>query len=197
MKLTSRRPAMPIPIRSSDRRRGRKRPDASVSFATHRSDDEYRVGPGRPPKEYQFKPGQSGNPKGAKRKTSLAPDLKAMLERALNEKVRLRKGEQEQIITKAAAGIAELVNQFAEGDRHARRDLVALAGKLGVDLTAGQGNSIESAFAAALSAEDDAIIADFLKRHGVQPEHGGDDIDVSLNENYSERPVFDIPKENS
>jgi hypothetical protein len=29
------------------------------------SENEYRVGPGRPPKEFQFKPGQSGNPKGA------------------------------------------------------------------------------------------------------------------------------------
>ena len=60
-----------------------------------RTHEEYRVGPGRPPKEYQFKPGQSGNPKGAKRKASLAPDLKAMLERALNEKVKLRRGEKE------------------------------------------------------------------------------------------------------
>jgi hypothetical protein len=45
--------------------------------------DEYRVGPGRPPREFQFKPGQSGNPKGARRKLqSIAPDLKAALERA-------------------------------------------------------------------------------------------------------------------
>jgi hypothetical protein len=194
MKLTSRRPATPVPNRPSDRRRGRNAPTplsllpligptkntASVLVGRRKNTSSSRA-----------------RAKGAKRKTSLAPDPRAMLERALNEKVRLRKGEQEQIITKAAAGIAELVNQFAEGDRHARRDLVALAGKLGVDLTAGQGNSIESAFAAALSAEDDAIIADFLKRHGVQPEHRGDDIDVPLNENDSERPVFDIPKENS
>src|SRR4029077_8319217 len=105
-----------------------------------------KVGPGRPPKEYQFKPGQSGNPKGAKRKTpSMAPDLKALLERALNEEVKLRSDERDQIMTKAAAGIAKLVNQFAEGDRHARRDLIALAKTLGVDLTAGQGQAIENA----------------------------------------------------
>jgi hypothetical protein len=53
------------------------------------SDAEYKVGPGRPPREYQFKPGQSGNPKGAKRKPpSVAPDLKAALERALNKTIR-------------------------------------------------------------------------------------------------------------
>ena len=49
------------------------------------SDADYKVGPGRPPRAYQFKPGQSGNPKGAKRKPpSIALDLKAALERALN-----------------------------------------------------------------------------------------------------------------
>src|SRR5213595_3354814 len=106
------------------------------------SDEAYRVGPGRPPKEFQFKPGQSGNPKGARRKPrSIAPDLKALFERALSGKVTLRQGEQEKIITKAAAGIEQLVNQFAKGDRHARHDLLTLAARLGVDLVAGQGDA--------------------------------------------------------
>ena len=110
--------------------------------------EEYKVGPGRPPKEFQFKPGQSGNPKGAKRKPpSATPDLKLLLERALSTKVKLKQGEKEQIVTKAAAGIEQLVNQFAKGDRHARRDLIALADKLGVDLLAGQRNIIQEALA--------------------------------------------------
>jgi Family of unknown function (DUF5681) len=47
----------------------------------------------RPPKEYQFKPGQSGNPKGPKRKPKpMAPDLKAALERALHEPIKLKQG---------------------------------------------------------------------------------------------------------
>jgi len=92
--------------------RDRKRSDAAVSLKADPSDQEYRVGPGRPPKEYQFKPGQSGNPKGARRKSrSIAPDLKALFERALSRKVTLRQGEQERISTKAAAGIEQLVNQ--------------------------------------------------------------------------------------
>jgi hypothetical protein len=50
--------------------------------------EDYVVGPGRPPKEYRFKPGQSGNPKGAKRKPpSLVPDLKKIFQRALNQKI--------------------------------------------------------------------------------------------------------------
>jgi hypothetical protein len=122
--------------------------------------EEYRVGPGRPPTEYQFKPGQSGNPKGAKRKPpSIAPDLKLLLERALNKPVTLKQGEKEQIVTKAAAGIEQLVNQFAKGDRHARRDLIVLADKLGVDLMAGQHTAIQEAFASNRQAILDAFVA--------------------------------------
>jgi Family of unknown function (DUF5681) len=39
-----------------------------------------------PPKEHQFKPGQSGNPMGAKRQApSLLPDLKEHFERAFDQ----------------------------------------------------------------------------------------------------------------
>jgi hypothetical protein len=44
--------------------------------------------------------------------------------------VKLRQGSREKIVTCAAAGIEQLVNQFAKGDRHARRDLIVLAEKL-------------------------------------------------------------------
>ena len=122
--------------------------------------EEYKVGPGRPPKEFQFKPGQSGNPKGAKRKPpSATPDLKLLLERALSTKVKLKQGEKEQIVTKAAAGIEQLVNQFAKGDRHARRDLIALAAKLDVDLLAGQRNIIQDALATNRQEILDAYVA--------------------------------------
>ena len=155
--------------------RGRKRSDAPLRLKTHPSDQDYCVGPGRPPKEYQFKPGQSGNPKGAPRKPrSIAPDLKALFERALSAKVTLRQGEQQKIITKAAAGIEQLVNQFAKGDRHARRDLLALAERLGVDLVAGQGTTLEQTVAAALSANDEALLADYVRRHAVQGDRAGE-----------------------
>ena len=61
-----------------------------------------------------WNPGQSGNPKGAKRKSpSMVPDLKAALERALNKPVKLKQGERERIVTMAVAGIEQLVAQFA------------------------------------------------------------------------------------
>jgi hypothetical protein len=150
--------------RSIDRRRPQQGSEAPATSDTGHYDEEYRVGPGHPPKEYQFQPGQSGNPRGAERKTSLAPDLKAILERALNEKVTLRHGEREQIVSKAAAGIDRLVNQFTKGDRHARRDLIALAERLGIDLTAGRAHAIESALAPPLTADDQALVDDYVRR---------------------------------
>jgi hypothetical protein len=143
----------------------RERSDLAVGSEIGQSEEkEYPVGPGRPPREYQFKPGQSGNPKGKRKRSSLAPDLKAILQRALDEKVKLRSGEREQIMTKAAAGIAKLVNQFVEGDRHALRDLILLADKLGVDLTTGQRHVIEQALAPPVTANDQALVDDYVRR---------------------------------
>jgi hypothetical protein len=120
---------------------------------------EYKVGPGRPPREYQFKKGQSGNPKGAKRKTpGLAPDLKKLLERALDKKIIITQGDKERTLTLFTAGIEQLVKQFVKGDRHARRELFALAQEVGLDLLGTQKQALE----AALTANHEAILEDYL-----------------------------------
>jgi hypothetical protein len=168
----------------SSRQKRSKRPVAADADAPP---EKYRVGPGHPPKEYQFKPGQSGNPRGARRKTSIAPDLKASLERALNQKVTLRQGDKEKIVSKAEAGIEQLVNQFAKGDRFARRDLIALAGRLGVDLVAGQDKVIQGALEAAVTAGDEALLAEYVRRHGGNPDHSTGD-PVAASEETSANP---------
>jgi hypothetical protein len=123
--------------------------------------EPYKVGPGCPPKEYQFKPGQSGNPKGAKKKQpSMDTDLKTSLERALNAKVTVKLGEKQRTMTKGQMGIEQLVNQYAKGDRHARRDVIDLAGRLGVDLTMGQRQGIETA----LSVAQQQILDSYVSR---------------------------------
>jgi len=138
-----------------------RRPDRAPAPPTEASEQEYKVGPGRPPKEYQFKPGQSGNPKGAKRKPKpMAPDLKAALEQALNKPIKLKQGEKERIVTMAVAGIEQLVAQYAKGDRHGRRDLIALAEKLGVDLMASHRQAIQDA----LATNQDAILSAYVQR---------------------------------
>jgi Family of unknown function (DUF5681) len=145
---------------------GARRPDGDdVKVADAKAPEDYRVGPRRPPKEFQWKPGQSGNPAGGKRKSSsVAPDLKAVLERALSKKVTLRQGEQERTVSMAAAGIEQLVAQFAKGDRYARRDILDLAHELNVDLLARR-NSTAPPAETDVTAEDQALLADFLRRH--------------------------------
>jgi Family of unknown function (DUF5681) len=161
----------------------------ATAGAARQTDEEYRVGPRHPPKESRWKKGQSGNPTGGKRKAKSALlDLRQMLNQALNEPVTLRSGRRVVTTTKAAAGIAQLVTQFADGDRHARRDLIALAPKLGIDLTAGQGGAIGEAVATVMSASDEAIIADFLRRHGVEPKLTESNGDSSCNQNLDVMP---------
>ena len=126
------------------------------------SSDEpaYKVGPGYPPNEHKWKKGcPSPYPKGRPRKVlSMKPDLKKALEAALNEKVVITKDKKEMVLTKAALGIQQLVNQFAKGDRHARRDILQYAALLGVDLHA------KDLITEALGIDDEAIVKSYVQR---------------------------------
>ena len=136
--------------------------DPTSSNGGNSPNPEYKVGPGRPPREHQFKKGApSPHPTGRPRKdATLAPDLKKALEDALNKKVEVKRGERQVLISKAVVGIEQLVNQFAKGDRHARKDLMDIAAKFGVDLLAGQRGKIEEA----LLPSHQAILDDYVSR---------------------------------
>ena len=135
--------------------------------------EPYDVGYKRPPKHSRFRKGLSGNPSGKNREVPSIADLRALLEQALNAKV--RSGASHELVTAAAAGIEQLVRQYAAGDRHARRDVLALAKEVGIDLTGGQNKQV---VVAALAAEDEQILVDFLHRHGVEPKQQAVDVDV-------------------
>jgi hypothetical protein len=138
-----------------DKDRAEDQPDPNPS-----GNGAYKVGPGRPPKQYTWKKdGPSPNPKGRPKKVpSMKPDLSKALEDALNEKVPVKKGDKEVMLSKAVLGIQQLVNQFAKGDRHARRDVFQYCELLGVDL---QGKELVSEM---LGASDQAIVDAFLRR---------------------------------
>ena len=166
---------------ASNGNNGRRRRQCQTALDASTSAEDYKVGPGRPPKQYQFKPGQSGNPKGAKRKPPLLPDLRHLFEQALSEKVTLKQGEKKRNLTMAEAGIKQLVAFFAKGDRHARRDVLTYAGMLGIDLLAGHRQTIEEALAADHQAILDAYVArkqraaSAIRRSPVPPELLDDD----------------------
>jgi hypothetical protein len=161
----------------------RKRFASRSTFKPHASNADYRVGPGCPPREHQFKRGQSGNPAGARnRPPSIAPDLKALLQVALSKKLTLTIGNKERIVTKAAAGIEQLVDQFARGDRYARRDLFDLADKLGLDLGESSKAALDELSGKALTADDEALIADYLKRKTTLTNNDEIEVDTSCND---------------
>ena len=141
----------------------------------------YQIGYGRPPKKHQFQPGRSGNLAGINRKPdrSIAPDLRASLEHELKKKIKIKRGKTERVTTQAEAGISELVHQFAKGYPRARHDLLVLAKTVDVDLAPAK--TIENALAEAVSAEDEALLADFVRRHGWQyPPNGNSAEGASL-----------------
>jgi hypothetical protein len=123
-------------------------------------EDTYKIGPGFPPKAHTWKKGcPSPHPKGRPKKPpTMKPDLKKALESALNEKVVITKDKKKIVMTKAALGIQQLVNLFAKGDRHARRDLFQYADQLGVDLHA------KDIIAEALGINDEAIVESYVQR---------------------------------
>jgi hypothetical protein len=128
----------------------------------------YEVGYRRPPKRYQFKRGGIANPVGVNQHTtrSIARDMKRALEHELNKQVKIRQGKRSIAVRQTIAGIGKLVRQFVEGNPRARRDLLLLCEKLGVELI--DRDALQGALDEALSAEDEALLAEFVKRHGGQ-----------------------------
>ena len=125
--------------------------------------EEYKVGPGSPPLHTRWKKGGSSpNPGGRPRKdASMLPDVRSAFERALNKKVPVPRGDRKVLMTRVEIGFEQLLNQFAKGDRYARRDLMEYAGKLDVDLLAKHKSAIEET----LAPKEQEILDSYVKRH--------------------------------
>ena len=71
---------------------------------------DYQIGYGKPPRGRPFQKGQSGNPRGPRRK-----DLSALLIAALNEPVYVTIDGKRRKITKREAIVTQMVNKSAKG----------------------------------------------------------------------------------
>ena len=85
-----------------------------------KTDSDYEVGYGKPPKEHRFKKGRSGNPKGrTKKKKNMATVMKDLLERPMT----IRQNGQERRVTFSEAFVHRLAARSLEGSP---RDMIAL-----------------------------------------------------------------------
>ena len=116
--------------------------------------DDYKVGYCRPPKHTRFKPSQSGNTEGRRKGVK---NLKTDLMEELAQPIMLREGDRQVRITKQRAMVKSLMAKAIKGDPRA----IAKACELLLQFI---GADEESRGMAQLSADDEAILADFLAR---------------------------------
>lgn len=112
------------------------------------------VGYKQPPKARQFKPGQSGNPRGrTKGFRNLGTDLTGILGRRIS----IREDGKERRISRQEALLLSLYNKALHGDVRAATAIITMLAKLAP-------SSTQAPEAQPLSQADELIIADFLRR---------------------------------
>ena len=112
------------------------------------------VGYKRPPRATQFKPGQSGNPKG-RPKGSL--NIANVLAKTLREQVAVNEGGRHRKITKLEAAVKQIVNKAAGGDAGAIRFLIGLTQVVEAQFDAQEARS-------ELPEDDKKVLAGLLAR---------------------------------
>ena len=96
-------------------------------------------------------------------------DLRKVFEQAINKKVAVPRGDKKVQMTRGEIGLEQLLNQFAKGDRHARRDLMEYADKLGIDFLAKHKQTLERALTPNYQAILDASFARRSSAGNVAP----------------------------
>jgi hypothetical protein len=119
-------------------------------------ENDYDVGYCKVPKGSQFKPGQSGNPKGRPRGIKNTLQL---LEEISNQKITVFENGKKLKITKKAAMLIQLMNKGAKGDIKAISTLLPIL--LQNDISEEERQKIVKA----LSSDDKQIVKTFLENN--------------------------------
>lgn len=86
-------------------------------------DTPYSVGYGKPPKNSQFAPGTSGNPKGRPRGSK---NFSGIVLRESRQRVLVKGPRGTKSVTKVEAAVMQTANKAAQGDARAQREFYSL-----------------------------------------------------------------------
>jgi hypothetical protein len=93
------------------------------------SPGSYQVGYGKPPKQAQFKKGQSGNPKGRSRAVEAHMPVSRIIRRSLSEEIKVHVNGKQRKMTRLEAVIELLFAMVRKGDLRAAKLLIDLGHK--------------------------------------------------------------------
>jgi hypothetical protein len=116
---------------------------------------EHPIGYGKPPKKSQYKPGQSGNPKG---RPKGAGSFKTALSRELEAKLEIKEAGKRKKVSKLEAIAKRLVTDALNGNSKALSELLRQ-----LNLHFGDVPDADPKQQPA-SAEDQALLAQFIER---------------------------------
>jgi hypothetical protein len=155
-------------------------PKTSRSDGDRSPDTGYAIGYGKPPTHTQFRPGQTGNPKGRRRRQR---NVRTVVEETLNQRITVREGERSRTLTKREALILTMVNGAIKGEPRALTCLLALLRVTGMVEEAPLPTQQES-----LTENDANLLADYLRRHGGEiAEANGDSTSTSPVQDHGTR----------
>src|ERR1700758_4837416 len=112
--------------------------------------DGYEIGYGKPPKQSRFRPGQSGNPAGRRKGVR---NLMTDVQRTLKVPISLKEGGRSRRISTQEGALLVLREKALKGDARALDRLIELASRFN--------NEAGETVAAALSTEDQAMLATY------------------------------------